>query len=69
MIGEILLDDDELGPKEAVSWSLVMMCVTFGRERSGKAYGKLLTERGFVDLQYKLNPEPLTMGVVFARKP
>ena len=32
LLGEVLLDDDELGPKEACSFSLLMLVVTYGHE-------------------------------------
>ena len=69
LLGEVLLNDDRLGPKEACSWSLLMLVIAYGHERSGKNYEELLTRHGFVDVRYKSNPNPHLCGAVFARKP
>ena len=69
LLGEVLLDDEELGPKEACSFSLLMLVVTYGHERSGKNYEEWLTRHGFVDVRYKSKSNPHLCGAVFARKP
>ena len=71
LIGQSLLDDDKKGPKEALSFSLSMCVITDGgREKSGKEFEEQLRKHGFVDIEYKKNPNfPFFYGGVFGKKP
>jgi acetylserotonin O-methyltransferase len=68
LIIEKVISDDKTGPLPAALMALNMLVVTLnGRERTGKEYGKLLAEAGFVEPHVEVIPGP--RDYVFARKP
>lgn len=51
MLHEMLLNDSKDGPAAAVAYSMVMVFVTEGRQRSARELSDLLTGAGFVDVR------------------
>jgi hypothetical protein len=51
MVHEMLLGDAKDAPLAALSYSMVMVFVTEGRQRSGREIAAILTNAGFVDVQ------------------
>ncbi len=51
LVHEMLLDDDKLGPPIAVAYSMLMVYVTQGRQRTSSELRALLVGAGFVDIR------------------
>ncbi|XP_073231939.1 probable bifunctional dTTP/UTP pyrophosphatase/methyltransferase protein [Porites lutea] len=52
-ICEQILDEDKSGPLHALIYSIYMLVLTGGKERSASEYKHLLEKHGFVDVQAK----------------
>jgi hypothetical protein len=50
LVHEMLLGDGKDGPLAALSYSMVMMFVTQGRQRTGRETAELLTSAGFANV-------------------
>ncbi|XP_031573604.1 acetylserotonin O-methyltransferase-like [Actinia tenebrosa] len=68
LLGERLIYDDRNGPMTPVYWSLIMRCISDGRESSGLDYKRLLEKHGFKDVQVKYTHSNL-LDAVLAIKP
>ncbi len=51
LVHEMLLDDDRLGPVNALSYSMIMVFVAQGRQRTAGEIQKILTSAGFRDCE------------------
>ncbi len=49
LLHEMLLSDDKSGPPAAIAYSMIMVFVTQGRQRSAREIREILTGAGFVD--------------------
>ncbi|XP_056414789.1 acetylserotonin O-methyltransferase-like isoform X2 [Hyla sarda] len=53
LLVEVLLNEDRSGPVISQMWSLHMLVMTEGKERTPSEYTKLLTDSGFKDIEVK----------------
>ncbi|XP_056414787.1 acetylserotonin O-methyltransferase-like [Hyla sarda] len=53
LLVEIILNEDRSGPVISQMWSLNMLVMTEGKERTPSEYIKLLTDSGFMDIKVK----------------
>jgi acetylserotonin N-methyltransferase len=51
LVHEMLLDDDKVGPPTAIAYSMIMVFVTQGRQRSGADLRAILESAGFSDVR------------------
>ena len=55
MLHEMILDGD--APRAAAAYSMVMVFVTEGRQRTSTELSAIMTAAGFTDIQFKLTAE------------
>lgn len=51
LVHEMLLDDDKVGPPTAITYSMIMVFVTQGRQRSASELRAILGAAGFADIR------------------
>ncbi|XP_069801320.1 acetylserotonin O-methyltransferase-like isoform X2 [Dendropsophus ebraccatus] len=54
LLVEVLLNEDKSGPLSSQIWSLKMLVLAEGKERTPSEYTKLLTDSGFRDIECKV---------------
>ena len=50
MLHEMLLSDSKDGPAVAIAYSMIMVLITEGRQRSAREISQILTGAGFTDI-------------------
>jgi acetylserotonin N-methyltransferase len=67
-LSEVLMDDDDAGPWQAASFSLLMLLGTLGKQYSLAEYQDILGSAGFTDVRAKRSGGGY-YSLVSARKP
>lgn len=67
LVHEMLLDEDKLGPRTAIAYSMLMVYVTQGRQRTARELRELLEGAGFVNV--RLTPTSNGYSVIEGTRP
>jgi cyclopropane fatty-acyl-phospholipid synthase-like methyltransferase len=67
LVHEMILDDAKTGPLNAIAYSMVMVFVTEGRQRSQRELTAIVASAGFVDIVMTMTAEGY--AVISGRKP